>query len=83
MPIKKTEIGDPLIPVNKQIDRLCHCQGMDKNKLVRDVLKVTLIKLSALAVLYFAFFAPAHRAPIDPVGHLFTADGTPPTPSNR
>jgi hypothetical protein len=31
---------------------------------------VLVLKLAAMAVLYFAFFAPSQRPPIDPAAHI-------------
>ena len=39
-------------------------------KLARELAWVVALKLAALTVLYFLFFTPAHRNPIDVAAHI-------------
>jgi len=47
---------------------------MVKRRLAHDLAKLLAFKLIALAALYAAFFAPPHRARIDPVAHIGGGD---------
>ena len=50
---------------------------MIKQKLVRDLVAVTLVKLALLFALYLMFFSPSHREPINPGVHIADYAGSP------
>ena len=57
---------------------------MFKRRLARDLSKLLTFKLVALAALYALFFAPSHRAAIDPALHIGGDPASAPTqPPNR
>jgi hypothetical protein len=43
---------------------------MFRHRLVRDLARLSLAKLAILGLIYALFFAPSHRAPIDPVARI-------------